>query len=60
MKFILDICKRLVDTKFIYNLSSSDNCDKLHLFGYYLSNMEVIDVLPPHLILFLFLVGFMF
>ena len=31
MKYILDLCKSLVDAELIYNLSSLANYDNLHL-----------------------------
>ena len=60
MKSILDIYKILVDAELIYNLSSLANCDNLHLLIYDWSNMALIHVFHPHVILFLLLVGFIF
>ena len=60
MKLFLDIYKILVDAELIYNLSSLDNCDILHLLRSDLSNMALMQVLYPHVILLLLLIGFKF
>ena len=53
MKSFFDLCKILVDPELIYNLTSFPNDDKLHLLIYDWSNMALIHVLNPHVILFL-------
>ena len=60
MKPLLGLCKSLVDVELIYNLSSMANCDILHLLISYLSNMALIKVFHPRVILFMLLVGFIY
>ena len=59
-KSFLDISKNLVDAELIYNLSSLYICDILHLLRSYWSNMALMQVSHPHVILFLFLIGFIY
>ena len=60
MKSILDLCKSLFDAEFIYNLSSLANFNNLYLLRYYWSNLSIIHVLSPHVMLFLLLIVFIF
>ena len=50
--------KSLVDAELLYILSGLANCDHLHLLISDWINMAFIHVLYPHVISFLFLVGF--
>ena len=56
----MDIGKSLVDAELIYNLSSLDNCDIIHLLIYDWSNISLIQVLHPHVILFMMLIGYIY
>ena len=60
IKPFLDLSKSLFDAEIIYNLSSLDNCDILYLLRYDWSNMALIKVLHPHVILFMLLIGFIY
>ena len=60
MKQFLDICKILVDAELMHNLSSLDNCDSLHFLRSNWSNMELIQVPYPDLILFILLISFIY
>ena len=60
MKSFLDLSKSLVDAELIYNLSILVHCDNIHLLGSDQSNMALMQVSHPHVILFLFLVGFIY
>ena len=60
IKSFLDICKSLVDAELIYNLSSLDNFDIIHLLRSDWSNMANQQILHPHVILFLLLIGFIY
>ena len=57
-KSFLDISKILVDAELIYNLSSLDNCDIIHLLRYDLSKMALMQVSHSHVVLFLLFIGF--
>ena len=56
----MDIYKSLSDAELIYNISGLSNCDILHLLRSDWSNMELIQVLHPYVILFLLLIGFIY
>ena len=60
MKSFLDLSKSLFDAELIYNLSSLDHCDILHLLRSDWSNMARMQVSHPHVILFLLIVGFIY
>ena len=60
MKSFLDLCKSRVDAELIYNLSSLYNCDILNLFLSDWSNMAIIEVSHPYVILFMLLIGFIY
>ena len=59
-KIDLRYLKFLVDAELIYNWSSLANCDNLHLLRYDWSNMALIHVLHPHVILSLLLAVLIF
>ena len=54
----MDIYKSLVDAWLIYNLSSLDNCDILHLLLSDWSNMALMQVSHPHVIFLMLIIGF--
>ena len=56
----MDICKNLVDAELIYKWSSLADCDILHLFRYYWSNMSLVQVFHPHVILFMLSIGYIY
>ena len=56
----MGLCKGLVDAEFIYNLSGLDNCDIIHLFRSDWLNMALIQVVYPHVLLFLLFVGLIY
>ena len=57
-KSILHLCKISFDSELIYNLSSSDYCDNIHLLRSNWSNTALLHVSYPHVILFLLLISF--
>ena len=59
-EIILVFLNILVDSELIYNLSSLDNYNIIYLFKSDWSNMELIQVLHHHVILFLLLIGFIY
>ena len=59
-KLFLDLSKSIVNAGLIYNLSSFTNCDILHLLRSDWSNMALMQVSHTHVILFLFLIGFIY
>ena len=60
IKSFLDIYKSLVDKEIIYNLSSLENYDYLHLLISDWIKIALIHVSHPHVILFILLVGFIY
>ena len=56
----MDLSKIPVNAEIMYNLSSLDNCDILQLLISDWSNMVLMQVLYPHVILYFLLVGFIY